>query len=194
MATRRSHPRWQATARPSADTVIFGLNGSLHLECLSSRRRRDEGDTVRRYGFNRPGGTSMGSSGQPSDTHEEFDLLVVGEINPDVIVTGPDTTPLFGQVETIIDSIRLCPGSSSVITACGAAKLGLRTAFAGAVGLDLFGSYMLAEMANRGVDVSCCVVDATSPTGVSVVLSKGDDRAILTSPGAMAMYRSEQVP
>ena len=50
-------------------------------------------------------------------------------------------------------------GSSSAIFACGAARLGLRVAFAGVVGDDPFGRFMLEALAAREVDVAACVVD-----------------------------------
>ena len=72
-----------------------------------------------------------------------FDLLVVGEINPDVVVTDADPVPVFGQAERFVEGIRLVPGSSSVITAMGAARLGLRVAMVGVVGDDPLGRFML---------------------------------------------------
>ena len=64
------------------------------------------------------------------------DLLVIGEINVDLILVGTDVQPEFGQVEKLVDSALLSMGSSSVITACAAARLGLKTAFVGMVGDD----------------------------------------------------------
>jgi sugar/nucleoside kinase (ribokinase family) len=58
----------------------------------------------------------------------ELDLLVLGDINPDLILSGDDLTPAFGQVEQLIDSAALTIGGSGAIMACGAARLGLRTA------------------------------------------------------------------
>lgn len=49
-----------------------------------------------------------------------YDLLVAGEINPDLILTG-NVVPEFGQVEKLVDSAALTIGSSSAIFACGAA-------------------------------------------------------------------------
>ena len=63
-------------------------------------------------------------------------------------------------------------GSSSAIFACGAARLGLRVAFAGVVGDDAFGRFMLDEMAARGIDVSACRVDPARPTGATVILTQ----------------------
>ena len=123
-----------------------------------------------------------------------FDLLVVGEINPDLILRGDDLAPAFGQAEKLVDDADLEIGSSAAIMACGAARLGLRTAFVGVVGDDPFGRFMLGAMARRGVDVGACRVDPALRTGVSVILSRPSDRAILTFPGAIPALRASDVP
>lgn len=123
-----------------------------------------------------------------------FDLLVVGEVNPDVIVRGADPRPAFGQAERWVDTIELVVGSSSAIAACGAARLGLRTAFAGLVGDDALGRFMLAELAARGIDTSAVLIRAGVRTGASVILSTPADRAILTAPGAIPLLRAGDVP
>jgi hypothetical protein len=51
---------------------------------------------------------------------ESFDILVPGEINPDLILAG-NVLPEFGQVEKLVDSVVLCIGSSSAMLACGTA-------------------------------------------------------------------------
>ncbi len=43
-----------------------------------------------------------------------FDILVVGEINPDLILTG-DVKPKFGQVEKLVDLSTLAIDSSFAI-------------------------------------------------------------------------------
>ncbi|MEZ0396161.1 MAG: sugar kinase [Anaerolineales bacterium] len=121
-----------------------------------------------------------------------FDLLLPGEINPDLILSG-DVEPQFGQVEKLVDSAALTVGSSSVITACGAARLGLKVAFVGVCGDDLFGRFMLEAMAARGVDTSAVLVDPARQTGLTVILNKGHDRAMLTFPGAIAALRAADV-
>lgn len=123
-----------------------------------------------------------------------FDLLVIGDANPDVIV-GPLTTPLaFGQREQLIDSGALTLGGSAAITACGAARLGLRVAFAGRVGDDGAGHYMRDRLAERGVDVSGLHLDPSLPTPLTVIVTRGDDRAILTAPGTLAATSGRDVP
>src|SRR5438128_1912891 len=93
----------------------------------------------------------------------DFDLLVLGDCNPDVMVTGEQLEPVFGQAELLVDEARLVVGGSGSITACGAARLGLRTAFISVVGDDVFGRFMLDALGLRGVDVSGCVVDGERP-------------------------------
>jgi sugar/nucleoside kinase (ribokinase family) len=123
-----------------------------------------------------------------------FDILVAGEINPDLILSG-DVTPEFGQVEKLVDSAVLTIGSSSAIFACGAARLGLKVAFVGLCGEDIFGRFMLNELSRRGVDVSGVMVDPAQQTGLSVILNRGvqGGRAILTHLGAISRLKAEQV-
>ena len=92
-----------------------------------------------------------------------FDLLVVGDCNPDLLLIGDDVEPEFGQREKLVETAQLVVGGSAAITACGAARLGLRTAFVGAVGDDQFGTFMLDALADRGVDVSGCLVEPRDP-------------------------------
>jgi sugar/nucleoside kinase (ribokinase family) len=54
------------------------------------------------------------------------------------------------------------------------------------VGDDLFGEWMRARLGDRGVALDGVIVDPSEPTGLTVVLSRPDDRAILTHPGTIA--------
>ena len=123
-----------------------------------------------------------------------FDLLVIGEINPDLILRGADVTPAFGQVEKLVEDASLTIGASSVITACGAARLGLRVAFIGIAGDDLFGRFMLEAMQARDIDTSACVIDSQLKTGLGIILARPDgDRATLTYAGSIAALRPEHI-
>lgn len=124
----------------------------------------------------------------------DLDVLVIGEINPDIVVADRDPRPAFDQVERIVGSITMTVGSSSAIFACGAARLELSTAFVGVVGDDPLGRFMLDALADRGVDISGCRVDRSQPTGASVILTNGQDRAILTSVGAIGAFDVDDVP
>jgi len=122
-----------------------------------------------------------------------YDLLVAGEINPDLILTG-DVVPEFGQVEKLVDNAVLTVGSSSVIFAYGAARLGLKVKFVGVCGADVFGRFMLEEMDKRGVDISNVIQTPARQTGLTVILNTGVDRAMLTHAGLIAALRADDVP
>jgi sugar/nucleoside kinase (ribokinase family) len=123
-----------------------------------------------------------------------FDLLVIGDCNPDVLVLGDDLTPAFGQQEKLVTSMSLVVGGSASITAVAAARLGLRVALVAAIGDDAAGSFMLAELAGAGVNTDAMVVRPGSPTGMTVALSRGDDRAILTAEGVIGTLTPADVP
>ncbi|MCZ7672305.1 MAG: PfkB family carbohydrate kinase [Chloroflexi bacterium] len=72
----------------------------------------------------------------------------------------------------MVDAADLTIGPSSVITACGAARLGLKVAFIGVVGDDVYGRFMLTAMQERSIDISHCLIDPTLQTGFTVILAK----------------------
>jgi sugar/nucleoside kinase (ribokinase family) len=123
---------------------------------------------------------------------DPFDLLVLGDANPDLVLTG-DVEPAFGQAERLVDGARLTVGGSGAIVAASAARLGLRVGFCGVVGDDPFGRFLREELERRGVDVGGLVVDADRPTGVTVVLARPNDRAILTHAGTIADLRTDLI-
>ncbi|ANJ11009.1 carbohydrate kinase family protein [Streptomyces parvulus] len=124
-----------------------------------------------------------------------FDLLVVGDANPDVVL-GPLDAPLaFGQREQLVSDGALTLGGSAAIMACGAARLDLRVAFAGRVGDDDAGRYMRDGLRAHGVDTTALHTDPTLPTPLTVVLTRPDgDRAIVTAPGTLRSTTAADVP
>jgi sugar/nucleoside kinase (ribokinase family) len=123
---------------------------------------------------------------------DHVDLLILGDANPDLVLTG-DVEPAFGQRERLLDGAHLTVGGSGAIVACGAARLGLRVAFCGVVGDDLFGRFMRDELDRRGVDVKGLVVAPDRSTGLTVVLARPDDRAILTHEGTIGDLRAGSI-
>jgi sugar/nucleoside kinase (ribokinase family) len=116
----------------------------------------------------------------------DLDVLVLGDANPDLVLRGGDLVPVFGQQEQLVDEAILAVGGSGAIFACAAARLGLHVGICGVVGNDPFGRFMREELTEAGVDVRGLTVDPTRPTGVTVVLSRPDDRAMLTAAGTIA--------
>jgi ribokinase len=129
-----------------------------------------------------------------------FDVLVVGDANPDLVLRG-DVRPRFGQVEQLLTGADLVLGGSGSITAAGCARLGLRTAMLAAVGEDVFGRVVREALDERGVEL-LAVSPGDVPTGLSVILTPqdqdgrdagGDGRAILTLPGTIPLLRPEDI-
>lgn len=127
-------------------------------------------------------------------TEKPIDILVPGEINPDLILNDPNLEPRFGQQEVLVQDFEMTIGSSAAIFACGAARLGLRTTLIGVVGDDPFGRFMQEALRQRNVDVSFILTSLHQKTGVSVILNRGGDRAILTYLGCINALEADQVP
>jgi sugar/nucleoside kinase (ribokinase family) len=119
-------------------------------------------------------------------------LVVVGDANPDLVLTGTDVSPEFGQVEKVVEHAALSLGGSAAITSAAAARLGVPTSLVAAIGTDLFGDFVESEVAAAGVNTST-LLRVSQPTGISVTLSRGDDRAILTAPGAIDALTAELI-
>ncbi len=112
-----------------------------------------------------------------------FDVLVLGDANPDLVLRGGDVRPAFGQAERLVDEAKLTIGGSGAIFACGAVRLGLSVGFVGVVGDDVFGRFMRDELDARGVEPPGWSSTRDHPTGLTVVLSEPEDRAMLTALG-----------
>jgi sugar/nucleoside kinase (ribokinase family) len=123
----------------------------------------------------------------------ELDLLVVGDANPDVIVSAPGIEPRFGQAEQLVDSASLVVGGSGAITAIGAARLGLRVGLCAVVGADDLGALMTVKLTEAGVDLRHLIVDPHRPTGMTVIFDRGDDRAILTASGTISALSASEL-
>jgi sugar/nucleoside kinase (ribokinase family) len=119
-------------------------------------------------------------------------VLVPGEINVDLIFAGLAALPQLGR-ETLAQTYLQCPGSSSMILAMGLARLGDPVHFIGRCGDDTYGRFCIDALRERGVDTTAIMTDAALRTGVTVAISTGGDRALLTWQGAMATLVASDV-
>lgn len=114
-----------------------------------------------------------------------FDLTLAGEVNLDLILYGlPEALPL--ERETLASGFELTLGSSSAILAHNISLLGLRTGFITRAGDDELGRIAMERLAESQVDLSRAIRSTTgTKTGVSILLTHGKSRRILTYPGIM---------
>lgn len=122
-----------------------------------------------------------------------YDILVIGEANVDLILSGEDVDPNFGQKEKLVQDASLILGGSSAIFACGAGKLGLRVGFMGKLGNDLFGEFLIRELQEFGVDTELIIYDSEIKTGLTLHLSQPNDRAMLTYLGTIESLRCDEI-
>ncbi len=123
-----------------------------------------------------------------------YDLITFGDLCVDLIMTGEDVVPEFGQVEKLVDDYHLEMGGSCSIFACQAARLGMRVALLGRVGPDSFGELIIDSMQSAGVDTRFVIVDPSYKTGMGIALTTGNDRAILTYLGALNAIEASDIP
>src|SRR5690349_22806142 len=64
-------------------------------------------------------------SSDPGPVPHATEVLVVGDLNPDLVLSG-DVVPRFGQAEQLLDDATLVLGGSAAITAHGLARLDRR--------------------------------------------------------------------
>ncbi len=116
---------------------------------------------------------------------DKLDITIVGEINLDLILYGlPEELPL--ERELLASDFQMTLGSSSAILAHNLAVLGRSVGFVTCVGNDALGQIALLRLKESGLDLHTLPATNNNSTGVSVLLSHGRKRRILTYPGTMA--------
>ncbi|MCF7805476.1 MAG: carbohydrate kinase family protein [Candidatus Marinimicrobia bacterium] len=123
---------------------------------------------------------------------QQFDVVVVGELNADLILQEIPSLPQMGK-EILARNMTLTMGSASAILATNVARLGLKVGFSGKLGDDQFGNVVLNTLKERGVNIDGILVSTDSQTGVTVVLSYPEDYAMVTHMGAMATFGIDDV-
>jgi sugar/nucleoside kinase (ribokinase family) len=109
---------------------------------------------------------------------------VIGEINPDLILYGLPKE-LEPEREFLIEGFSLTLGSSSAIFAHNLAALGTSVGMISKIGSDPLGKIALDRLAAGSVDITHVRTSRDTPTGLSVILTQGGQRVILTYPGTM---------
>ncbi len=123
---------------------------------------------------------------------KEFDILVIGELNVDLILNGLPSLPEEGK-EILAEEMTLTLGSSSAIFASNASTLGNRVAFLGKTGIDMFGDLVFKSLNEKKVDTHFIIRSTSDKTGATIVLNFDEDRAMVTYAGAMETLMAEDI-
>lgn len=123
---------------------------------------------------------------------KNFDVLVVGELNVDIILDDIQGFPKIGK-EILAHNFNLTLGSSSAIFASNLCTLGSTVAFMGKIGTDDFAVTVESSLRQKNVDTEFIIKSGTYKTGATVVMNYDMDRANITFPGAMEHLKEEEV-
>ncbi|MBN2486027.1 MAG: carbohydrate kinase family protein [Bacteroidales bacterium] len=127
---------------------------------------------------------------------KEFDTLVVGELNVDLILNKLEAFPAIGK-EVLAKEMRLALGSSSAIFANNLSILGSKVSFVGKVGYDSYSALISSSLKKAGVHTDNIIKSVGEYTGITVAYNFDNDRMMVTYPGAMETFKisdiSEQV-
>lgn len=119
-------------------------------------------------------------------------ILVIGELNLDLIVSGLTRFPALGH-EIVSSHLARRLGSSSAICAAGLARLGAEVAFLGKVGNDPEGEFVVDQLEALHVATDLILREPHSTTGVTISLAFPEDRALITYPGCIAELKLEDI-
>lgn len=109
----------------------------------------------------------------------KLDVFLTGTVFMDVIFTGMPGPPVPGT-EILTSGLGSAPGGVANL-AVALSRLGLRVGLAAAFGDDMFGSYLWRTLAEQeGVDLSASRQHPGWPTPVTISLSDGSDRSLVT--------------
>ena len=122
-----------------------------------------------------------------------FDVLVIGELNVDLIFDQIEKFPEMGK-EMIAERMTVTLGSSSAILASNLSTIGAKVRFVGQLGQDSFGDHVISSLQSRGVNTDYILRSPKHATGATVVLNYGENRAMVTYPGAMKYLTVYDIP
>ncbi len=127
------------------------------------------------------------------DEPREYDVLAIGEINIDLIMSGIPGLPDFGE-EVLAEAMITRLGGSTANFAVCCAKLGLRVAFVAKVGRDDFGDFLIEQLERWRLGSQHITRDSSLRTGLTVSLSGAEDRAFVTYVGTIDSLTGDDVP
>jgi ribokinase len=110
-------------------------------------------------------------------------VVVVGSLNMDLVIRS---TRMPRAGETILGGdFHMVPGGKGANQAVAASRLGARVSMVGRVGDDAFGRELLRNLAADGIDHTFVHNDATSATGVAlIVVDDAGQNSIVVASGA----------
>ena len=118
-------------------------------------------------------------------------VCVFGSINNDMSV---NCVRMPQKGETVLgNTFVIAGGGKGANQAAASARLGAKTFFVGKVGHDRFGSQLVSDLQEYGVNCSRTRTSSDAPTGSALILRSEGDNRIVVDPGANAHTTIEEV-
>ena len=118
-------------------------------------------------------------------------LLCIGLTTVDVVALPVRLQPFDGV--RLLRALQMAPAGTAAGAALVAAKLGVATRLAGAVGSDAAGRFIRGELAHAGVDVELLQTLEGMPTSSTLIpIDDAGNRMIYHAPGAAALMNLSQ--
>jgi len=127
------------------------------------------------------------------DESRDFDVLVVGDLNIDLILSGLPRLPGFGEEVLASGLVQRLGGSAANFAVC-CARLGMSVAFVANVGDDEFGYFLRHKLEEWGVATDYVRSHPELTTGITVSLSGAHDRAFVTYVGTIDSLEGSDIP
>jgi len=115
-------------------------------------------------------------------SEKEWDVISVGDVFMDVVLSGLPAWPEPGQ-EVYARLMRREAGGAATITACGLAKLGMKVGLFAVAGSE-DGQWLVERVNACGVDTRSLRYHPSEATGLTVSVSTPSDRSFFTYFGA----------
>jgi len=130
---------------------------------------------------------------EKAQVNRSLDVVCLGIMVADVLARPVSRLPERGKLD-LVDRIELHTGGCAVNTGIALAKLGVRTAVMGKVGMDGFGDFIIHTLERHGIDTTGVVRDHVANTSATMVMIDPDgERSFIHYLGANAELRQEDV-
>ena len=124
----------------------------------------------------------------------EIDCLCAGILFADVACSPVDRVPEAGEL-VAPERIQLGLGGCASNTALDLARLGVKVGASGCVGCDVFGQFIIDELAGGGVDTAGIHrLDDVHTATTMIINVRGQDRRFIAAPAANTRFRVDHIP
>jgi sugar/nucleoside kinase (ribokinase family) len=111
-------------------------------------------------------------------------ILIIGDINSDLIITGLKNYPAPGE-ESYANDYKIKMGGGAAISSLALSKLGLNPSVFGCVGDDIFSELLTNELRLHGINLKYLKRIKNTSTGMSVTFTNETNRSFITCRSAL---------